>query len=58
MIFETIRITNTFIKITIPVNIAAIFIPKGLNHESFGGVINTDPKTYPYKSYSILLVHK
>ncbi len=43
MTFETNRINNITKKITIPVNIIAIFIPKGLNQEPFGGFINSDP---------------
>ncbi|WP_431803472.1 hypothetical protein [Halobacillus andaensis] len=45
MIFKTNRIINTPIKITTPVNIIAKFIPKGLNQEAFGGIINCVAKT-------------
>lgn len=45
MDFEINRIINSPIKMAIPVNIIATFIPKGLNQDSFGGVINTVPNT-------------
>lgn len=45
MDFEINRIINSPIKMAIPVNIIAKFIPKGLNQDSFGGVINTVPNT-------------
>lgn len=45
MKLETNRTINTPIRIKIPVNIIAKFIPKGLNQESFGGSINCVPKT-------------
>lgn len=43
MAFETNRTINTAIKMIMPVNIIAEFIPKGLNQESFGGVMNFVP---------------
>jgi hypothetical protein len=43
MDFEINRIINSPIKMAIPVNIIAKFIPKGLNQDSFGGVINIVP---------------
>lgn len=40
---ETIRIIKVASKNKKPVNIIATFIPKGLNQEGLGGVINLDP---------------
>jgi len=39
MELETNRTINNPIKMIVPVNIIAPFILKGLNQESFGGVI-------------------
>ncbi|MBT2661683.1 hypothetical protein J7E35_11485 [Bacillus sp. ISL-45] len=36
--------SNTPISITIPVDIITKFLPKGLNQEGFGGVINSVPQ--------------
>lgn len=44
MLFVKKRMSNTPINITMPVDIIAKFLPKGLNQEGFGGVINSVPK--------------
>lgn len=44
MVFVKRRMSNTPISITIPVAMIAKFLPKGLNQEGFGGVINSVPK--------------
>ena len=46
---------NIPIKIIIPVNTIAKFIPKGLNQDSFGAVINILPKNTDNKTLTIFI---
>jgi len=49
------RIINIPIKIIIPANIIAKFIPKGLNQDSFGEIINIFPRAIDKKILKVLI---
>lgn len=50
------RIVNIPIKIIMPENMIQKFIPKGLNQDPFGAIINISPKIMDNKLLKILII--